>query len=78
MEMIKLFSKQNAFSMEKWRSEAGATATEYALLVGLVAIVLISAVTPFGTTIANKFNEAACELSSPTKNWNGTACVTAP
>lgn len=75
---MKQKSIAKAFSLDKWRQEDGATATEYALLVGLIAIVLISAVTPFGTTIANKFNEAACELSSPTKNWNGTACVTAP
>lgn len=75
---MKKLIRQKPFSLNKWRAEEGATATEYALLVGLIAIVLITAVTPFGTTIANKFNEAACELSSPTKNWNGTACVTAP
>jgi pilus assembly protein Flp/PilA len=38
---------------DKLESEKGATATEYALLVGLIALVLVFAVTNFGVALSN-------------------------
>ena len=37
------------------RDEQGATAIEYGLIAALIAVVIISAVTALGTTIAAKF-----------------------
>lgn len=38
------------------RKDRGATAVEYGLLVGLIAVVLILAVTAFGTSLRDLFN----------------------
>lgn len=43
--------------------EAGATAIEYGLIAGLIAVVIISAVTTLGTNISAKFNAIAANLS---------------
>lgn len=42
--------------------ERGATAVEYGLLVGLIAIVIIVAVTLLGTTLSGMFNSASSKL----------------
>jgi pilus assembly protein Flp/PilA len=42
---------------DKLESEKGATATEYALLVGLIALVLVTAVTNFGTYLNELFTK---------------------
>jgi pilus assembly protein Flp/PilA len=44
---------------DKLESEKGATATEYALLVGLIAIVLVAAVGLFGTNLRLFFTKIA-------------------
>ncbi|MCU1562475.1 MAG: hypothetical protein JWN05_854 [Arthrobacter sp.] len=44
---------------DKLESEKGATATEYALLVGLIAIVLVAAVGLFGTNLRLVFTKIA-------------------
>lgn len=41
------------------KDEAGATAIEYALLGGLIVVVIVAAITLIGTDIANTFNAAA-------------------
>jgi len=46
----------------KWRSEEGATAVEYGLLVALIAVVIIVAVTLLGTRLSAIFNSAANSL----------------
>ncbi|MCH8566100.1 Flp family type IVb pilin [Nesterenkonia sp. LB17] len=38
------------------RKDRGATAVEYGLLVGLLAVVIIAAVMAFGDTLTNLFN----------------------
>ena len=38
------------------RDERGATATEYALLVGFIALALIAGVTIFGTSLNDTFD----------------------
>ena len=43
--------------------EDGASAIEYALLVGLIAVVIIVAVTTLGGNVKNKLNNAATALT---------------
>lgn len=43
--------------------EAGVTALEYGLIAGLIAVVIIGALTTLGTNVANKFNAVATNLS---------------
>jgi pilus assembly protein Flp/PilA len=40
----------------------GVTAVEYALIIGLIAIVIIGAVTFLGTNISNLFSKARCAV----------------
>jgi len=42
--------------------EEGASAVEYALLVGLIAVVIVGAVTTLGTKISTLFTTAASKL----------------
>ncbi len=42
---------------------SGVTAIEYGLIAGLIAVVIIAAVTTLGTNISNKFNVIAANLS---------------
>lgn len=43
--------------------ESGVTAIEYGLIAGLIAVVIISAVTTLGTRLSAKFNAIAANLS---------------
>ncbi len=43
--------------------QAGVTAIEYGLIAGLIAVVIISAVTTLGTRVSAKFNAIAANLS---------------
>ena len=43
--------------------EDGASAIEYALLVGLIAVVIIAAITTLGTSVKGKLNAAATALA---------------
>jgi pilus assembly protein Flp/PilA len=47
---------------QKWRSEEGATAVEYGLLVALIAVVIIVAVTLFGTRLSSLFSNVGSTL----------------
>ena len=44
---------------DKLESEKGATATEYGLLVGLIAVALVGAVGTFGGNLSDFFDEIA-------------------
>jgi pilus assembly protein Flp/PilA len=57
------------------RREEGATAVEYALIVGLIAVVIIVAVSLLGTNISTLFSHAACVVKGGT--WNSTTNVCA-
>ena len=46
-----------------WKNESGATAIEYGLIAGLIAVVIIGALTSLGTNIKTKFNAIANNLS---------------
>jgi pilus assembly protein Flp/PilA len=45
------------------KDESGATAIEYGLIAGLIAVVIIAALTSLGTNISTKFNAIANNLS---------------
>lgn len=45
------------------KDESGATAIEYGLIAGLIAVVIITAVTLVGTNLAAKFNAVAAALT---------------
>lgn len=40
-----------------WKDEEGATAIEYGLIAGLIAVVLIAVLTALGGTLEGKFDE---------------------
>ena len=44
--------------------ESGATAIEYGLIAGLIAVVIIAAVTLVGTDLTATFNQVATSLGS--------------
>ena len=57
--MVKLFVTLEPlalFARERMREEKGATAVEYGLMVGLIAVVIIVAVTTLGTDLRDLFN----------------------
>jgi pilus assembly protein Flp/PilA len=63
-----------ADKIRKFKSEdEGVTAVEYALIIGLVAIVIIGAITLLGENISNVFSRAACVVKGGT--WNSTTNV---
>jgi pilus assembly protein Flp/PilA len=45
------------------KNQSGATAIEYGLIAGLIAVVIIGAVTRLGTSISAKFNIIANNLT---------------
>ncbi len=45
------------------RDESGATAVEYGLIAGLIAVVIIGALTTLGTRVSNKFKAVSNNLS---------------
>lgn len=44
------------------KDEDGATAIEYGLIAGLIAVVIIGAITTVGTNLSGKFNTIATAL----------------
>ena len=51
------------------RSEKGATAVEYGIMVALIAVVIIVAVTALGGTVKNTFSQVQCSLTTG-KTWS--------
>lgn len=47
----------------KFMNSRGASATEYALLISLIALVIIAAIGALGSTIEGVFNAATAELA---------------
>ena len=50
--------------MQFIKDEEGVTAIEYSLIAGLLAIVIITAVTAAGTQVSNMFDRVATELTA--------------
>ena len=44
------------------KDQSGATAIEYGLIAGLIAVVIIGAITTVGTNLTSKFNAIASAL----------------
>ena len=67
--MLAIFAtlKTLGFSLEQRlrREEAGATAVEYALLVGLIAVVLIGGLTLFGGSLNTFFSGLFGQITTP-------------
>ncbi|MDF2049765.1 Flp family type IVb pilin [Arthrobacter sp. Cr_A7] len=47
---------------DRFESEKGATATEYGLLVGLIALIIVGGVTAFGGALNGFFNDLAATV----------------
>ncbi|MFA8385135.1 MAG: Flp family type IVb pilin [Pelagibaca sp.] len=56
--MLHLFLKLN-------KNESGATAIEYGLIAGLVAVALITALTTLGTDLGDLFGRVSTGLEAP-------------
>jgi len=61
-----LRSRMHVRLVELVRSETGATAAEYALLVSLIAIVLVVGAFALGTAVNNRLNETAVCVDTAT------------
>ncbi|UTT71568.1 Flp family type IVb pilin [Arthrobacter sp. DNA4] len=61
--MLLAITALQAWAETNIRSEKGATATEYALLVGLIALVLVAGVGFFGTTLNTWFSTLGTTVS---------------
>lgn len=48
------------------RNEKGATAVEYGIMVGLIAVVIIVAVTLLGGTLDDMFTQVQCSITKGT------------
>jgi len=51
------------FALSFLKNESGATAIEYGLIAGLIAVVIIGALTLLGTNVSNKFSAVAGNLT---------------
>lgn len=74
MASLNSFESRFTARIRKFHKEdKGVTAVEYALIIGLVAIVIIGAVTLLGGSISTVFSRAACVVKGGT--WNTTTNV---
>jgi pilus assembly protein Flp/PilA len=65
--------------INRLREERGATAVEYGIMVGLIAVVIIIAVTALGGTLSLLFEEVQCNVAG--KTWvpaGATAALRCP
>ena len=51
------------FAQARFDSEDGASLVEYALLIGLIALVALIAVTSFGDALGDKFDDVASSVA---------------
>jgi len=51
-----------AAKLQTIRTDKGATAVEYGLMIALIAIVIIAAVALLGTNLSNLFNKVATSV----------------
>jgi len=61
--MIEAVNYLRVMVTSKIRSERGASAVEYGLLVALIAIIIIAAVTLLGGNLSSIFNKTANSIS---------------
>ena len=53
---------------EFYRDKSGATAIEYGLIAGLIAVVIIAIITTVGTDLTNLFNSVSGGLQNASTN----------
>lgn len=75
---MKPTKKLRILSMERWQKEDGATAVEYGLLVGLIAVFLITAMSQLGDSVSNTFKETACKVSGDIWSDTNQTCTKRP
>jgi pilus assembly protein Flp/PilA len=56
----------NFFTLPKHDGDRGATVVEYALLIALIALVVIGAITAFGSQLSDLFSGLGDQLPTPT------------
>jgi pilus assembly protein Flp/PilA len=61
--MLSLYTN---LSVRLQNNEKGATAVEYGIMVGLIAVVIIIAVTALGGTLSLMFEEVQCNIAGRT------------
>ena len=76
IEVVPTKSQSKRFFARFLKEEKGATAVEYGLMVGLIAVVILAAVTTLGSTISLKFEEAQCKIAGKTWVSTGTTAAT--
>lgn len=54
-----------------WNDEEGATAIEYGLIAGLIAVAIIAALTAMGTSLSDLFDSIKGELEKAGKSGTG-------
>ncbi|WP_169292997.1 Flp family type IVb pilin [Advenella sp. EE-W14] len=54
-----------------WKDEEGATAIEYALIAGLIAVVIIGALTVLGNSVDSIFRNISAELDNAKPSTTG-------
>lgn len=65
IEKLQLMTLVLIGDLKEKRSERGATAVEYGLMVSLIAVAIIVAVTLVGTNLSTMFDGVAGELNAP-------------
>ena len=64
--LLHLEEKMRRFLLELWREESGQDATEYVLLVVLIALAITAGMTVLATGINGAFSNASSTLNSTT------------
>lgn len=54
-----------------WNDEEGATAIEYGLIAGLIAVAIIGAVSTLGTDLKDVFSDISTKLKDPAGSGTG-------
>lgn len=62
-QMLSLYTN---LAVRLQRNEKGATAVEYGIMVGLIAVVIIVAVSLLGSTLTDMFTQVQCSISGGT------------
>lgn len=60
--MLQIFSFLTAFVAD--REEKGATATEYALIIAVIAAVIVASIALFGDALTGLWNDAIGEMNA--------------
>jgi pilus assembly protein Flp/PilA len=60
--MLKHFISAQNFLADRLRSDRGATAVEYGLLVALIAAVIVGIVVIVGRQVSNAFNSVSSQM----------------